>query len=113
MLTFERRWQLRNWKGPIQYEDKSTKSLMMLTTDMALTTDKSFRQWSQKYAKDQEAFFSDFANVFKKVCSRFRTPETSLMVVQLLENGVPEKNFSTTFRFKTIEEQQDAAKASA
>lgn len=37
------------------------------------------------------------------------------LTLQLLENGVPEKNFADkpVFRFKTIEQQQDEAKASA
>jgi len=90
-LLFDEKWQLRKWKGPIQYEDKKSKSLMMLTTDMAMATDKSFRQYSEKYAKDQNAFFADFSQAFAK----------------LLENGVPEKNFapSPTFHFKKLEEQ--------
>lgn len=39
---------------------------MMLRTDMALTTDKEFRKYSQKYAKDEQAFFSDFSKAFSK-----------------------------------------------
>jgi hypothetical protein len=27
-------WVKRNWKGPVQYEDKETRKLMMLPTDM-------------------------------------------------------------------------------
>jgi cytochrome c peroxidase len=29
-LLLEEPWQWRKWKGPAQYEDKKTKSLMML-----------------------------------------------------------------------------------
>lgn len=36
----------------------------MLRTDMALTTDKAFRPWAEKYAKDEQLFFSDFAKAF-------------------------------------------------
>ena len=33
----EKTWQVRDWDGPLQDEDKETKSLMMLPTDIALT----------------------------------------------------------------------------
>ena len=54
---------MRAWKGPQQYQDKSTKSLMMLPTDMALVKDEVFRGWVEKYAKDNELFFKDFSEV--------------------------------------------------
>jgi len=73
-LLLDEKWNLRKWDGPIQYQDKSTKSLMMLTTDMALVQDKSFSQYTKKYAKSEEAFFKDFSAAFSK----------------LLELGVPE-----------------------
>jgi len=76
-LLFNEKWQPKKWKGPPQYEDQSTKSLMMLTTDMSLIKDKSFKQWAKKYADDEQAFFADFSKVFAK----------------LTENGVPEENF--------------------
>merc|ERR1711939_1085093 len=88
----------RKWDGPIQLQYKSTKSLMMLMTDYALVTDKSFREYAKKYAEDQDAFFKDFSSAFSK----------------LLELGVPASNFATKERMflKTLEEQQEAAKAS-
>jgi cytochrome c peroxidase len=46
---------------------------MMLPTDMALVTDKTFKQWAEKYAKDEELFFKDFSSV----------------IVKLFELGVP------------------------
>jgi cytochrome c peroxidase len=46
---------------------------MMLPTDMAIITDKAFKQWAEKYAKDEELFFKDFSNV----------------IVKLFELGVP------------------------
>lgn len=46
---------------------------MMLPTDMALVSDKSFKQYVEKYAKDEEAFFKDF----------------SAVVLKLFELGVP------------------------
>jgi cytochrome c peroxidase len=66
-LLLEEKWQWRKWNGPKQYEDKTTKTLMMLPTDMALINDKSFRKTVEKYAKDQDAFFKDFSNVLVKL----------------------------------------------
>lgn len=40
---------------------------MMLPTDMALVQDKSFKQYVEKYAKDEDAFFKDFSNVLLKL----------------------------------------------
>ncbi|KFH45785.1 Cytochrome c peroxidase-like protein [Hapsidospora chrysogenum ATCC 11550] len=72
-LLLEEKWQWKKWNGPKQYEDKSTKSLMMLPTDMVLVQDKKFRPWVEKYAKDNDAFFKDFSDV----------------VTRLFELGVP------------------------
>jgi len=76
-LLLDEKWQLKKWKGPLQYEDKKTKSLMMLATDMALTTDKEFRKYTELYAKDSDKFFEDFSKSFAK----------------MIELGVPEKNW--------------------
>jgi len=76
-LLLNEPWQWRKWKGPAQYEDKKTKSLMMLPTDMALIKDKSFRKYAEKYAKDEGEFFKDFSAAFGK----------------LLELGVPTAQF--------------------
>lgn len=56
-----------------KYEDKSTKSLMMLPTDMALVQDKAFRPHVERYAKSNDEFFKDF----------------SAVVLRLFELGVP------------------------
>jgi peroxiredoxin len=40
---------------------------MMLPTDMALMEDPKFREYVLKYAKDQDAFFKDFALAFGKL----------------------------------------------
>lgn len=56
-----------------QLEDKTTKTLMMLPTDMALVSDKQFKQHVQKYANDEALFFKDF----------------SAVIVKLFELGVP------------------------
>lgn len=57
----------REFANNTQYEDKNTKSLMMLPTDMALISDKSFRPWVEKYAKDNDLFFKDFSAVITKL----------------------------------------------
>ncbi|CAJ0546310.1 Ff.00g097830.m01.CDS01 [Fusarium sp. VM40] len=72
-LLIEEKWQWKKWNGPAQYEDKSTKSLMMLPSDIALIEDKKLKPWVEKYAKDNDAFFKDFSNV----------------VLRLFELGVP------------------------
>ncbi|KAK5127405.1 heme peroxidase [Meristemomyces frigidus] len=66
-LLIEEKWSFRKWNGPKQFQDVSTKSLMMLPTDISLTKDKTFRTYVEKYAKDQAAFFSDFSNVLTKL----------------------------------------------
>jgi len=40
---------------------------MMLPTDMALVSDKQFRQYVEKYAKDEALFFKDFSAVVTKL----------------------------------------------
>lgn len=40
---------------------------MMLPTDMALVSDKSFKLWVDKYAKDEALFFRDFSAVITKL----------------------------------------------
>ncbi|CAE6439131.1 unnamed protein product [Rhizoctonia solani] len=89
-LLLNEKWQWRKWDGPKQLEDKTTKSLMMLPTDMALVQDKKFKPWVQKYADDQDLFFKDFTEV----------------VVRLFELGVPSSQFGETILFKKTEEQK-------
>ena len=66
-LLLNEKWNWKKWNGPKQYEDKTSKTLMMLPTDMALVSDKSFKQHVEKYAKDEELFFKDFAAVITKL----------------------------------------------
>jgi hypothetical protein len=40
----DKKWQLKQWSGPAQFENEDDGSLMMLPTDMALLTDTSFRK---------------------------------------------------------------------
>lgn len=51
----------------LQYEDKATKTLMMLPTDMVLVQDSKFKPFTEKYAKDNDAFFKDFSAVVTKL----------------------------------------------
>lgn len=48
-------------------DEDSEEELMMLPTDMALLFDDKFRPWVEKYAKDKDAFFADFSDVFHKL----------------------------------------------
>jgi len=66
-LLLNEKWNWKKWNGPKQFEDKTSKSLMMLPTDIALVTDKAFRPIVEKYAKDEAVFFKDFAAVITKL----------------------------------------------
>ncbi|KAF9886398.1 heme peroxidase [Aspergillus nanangensis] len=72
-LLVEEKWQNKKWNGPGQFTDKSTQTLMMLPTDIALTKDKEFKKHVDRYAKDNDVFFKEFSDVY----------------VKLLELGVP------------------------
>ena len=60
-------WNEREWDGPLQFADSATGKLMMLPTDIALTTDKSFVKYVKIYAKDEQKFFDDFATAMGKL----------------------------------------------
>jgi cytochrome c peroxidase len=85
-LLLNEKWSWKKWKGPAQYEDEKTKSLMMLPADMAIVQDKEFKKWAVKYANDQELFFKDFAAAYSK----------------LLELGVPYEANTPYWEFKRI-----------
>jgi peroxiredoxin len=51
----------------MNYDEDSETELMMLPTDIALTTDPSFRKYVELYAKDKDRFFADFSKVFDKL----------------------------------------------
>ncbi|KAL7493379.1 hypothetical protein ACHAWT_002529 [Skeletonema menzelii] len=71
-LLIEERWSPKMthngkpWNGPDQYED-STGKLMMLPSDMVLVQDPAFKKIVEIYAKDENAFFADFASAFSKL----------------------------------------------
>ncbi|KAF8243134.1 heme peroxidase [Wilcoxina mikolae CBS 423.85] len=83
-LLLNEKWNWRKWNGPKQYEDKGSKKLMMLPADMSLIQDKAFRKHVERYAKDNDAFFKDFAAVIEK----------------LFELGVPFKEDTERWVFK-------------
>jgi len=62
----ERKWTERKWDGPKQFEDES-KKLMMTPADLAFRDDPAFRKYVEKYAKDEYAYFKDFAAAFGKL----------------------------------------------
>ncbi|ESW99464.1 hypothetical protein KL918_001603 [Ogataea parapolymorpha] len=88
-LLLDEDWKIRDWDGKKQYTDSSTKSLMMLPTDMVLKKDSKFRKYVELYAKDEEKCMSDFADVFSR----------------LLERGIKFPNSTKPMVFKTLEEQ--------
>ncbi|KAI5479201.1 cytochrome-c peroxidase [Pseudohyphozyma bogoriensis] len=88
-LLLEKKWNMRKWKGPPQYEDKDTKSLMMLIPDYTMSTDKSFKKYTELYAGDEAKFFEDFSKVITK----------------LFELGVPTSQFSEVIPLKKTEDQ--------
>jgi hypothetical protein len=63
----KRKWRLRKWNGPEQFEDEETGTLMMLPTDLALVKDANFRPIVEEYAKDERLFFREFASAFGKL----------------------------------------------
>ncbi|RMJ22353.1 cytochrome c peroxidase [Aspergillus sp. HF37] len=89
-LLVEEKWQARKWNGPYQLTDKSTQTLMMMPADMALVNDKTFRKHVERFAKDSDAFFKEFSEVY----------------VKLLELGVPfASKPEDRFVFKTTDSE--------
>lgn len=77
--------------GRHQFEDKETKSLMMLPTDMALKEESYFVKYVKAYANDEELFFKDFSKAFSR----------------LLELGITYPENVKPMEFKSLEEQED------
>ena len=71
-LLLEEKWTPKKthngkkWNGPPQFENPEG-NLMMLSTDLALVRDPKFREWVEKYAKDEELFFKDFAKYYQQL----------------------------------------------
>ncbi|KAJ9138201.1 heme-binding peroxidase protein [Pleurostoma richardsiae] len=49
------------------YDEDSETELMMLPTDISLTTDPSFSVWVNKYAEDKDLFYDHFSKAFRKL----------------------------------------------
>ncbi|KAL9122386.1 MAG: hypothetical protein Q9187_001052 [Circinaria calcarea] len=84
-LLLGEKWNYRKWNGPKQFEDMGSKSLMMLPTDMALIQDKDFKKHVERYAKDDQAFFSEFRDVIVKLFELgvpFQSKEEDRMTLQ-------------------------------
>lgn len=61
----EKKWVLKQLpNGPTQYVNADGGEIMMLPTDMALTTDTSFRKWVDVYASNEDQLREDFAKAF-------------------------------------------------
>jgi hypothetical protein len=67
-------WRPRKWEGPFQYEDMQSQELVMLPSDMALKEDPEFRKYAELYARDNQAFFRDFARAYAKLLSNGGPP---------------------------------------
>merc|ERR1719322_667700 len=69
---FEEKWtpkkthKGKKWNGPPQFENPEG-DLMMLSTDLALVNDPKFRVWAEKYYKDEELWFKDFAKYYNNL----------------------------------------------
>ncbi|MCJ1485161.1 hypothetical protein MMC06_005334 [Schaereria dolodes] len=65
------KWEKKRLSNGVEqymhYDEDFETELMMLPTDMALTTDQHFSPWVKKYANNKELFFRDFAAVFAKL----------------------------------------------
>jgi len=66
-MLLEEKWRKKKWSGPVQYENASDGTLMMLPTDMALIWDKGYRKYVEEFASDADAFDKAFASAFGKL----------------------------------------------
>jgi cytochrome c peroxidase len=62
----ENKWTKKRWNGPEQFEDAKAE-IMMTPADLALIEDPAFRKWVELYARDNDAFFRDFASAYSKL----------------------------------------------
>ena len=62
-----KKWEeTKSSAGNPQFKDESGQQ-MMLISDLALMQDEKFRPYVEKYAKDENAFFDDFAVAYQKL----------------------------------------------
>jgi len=65
-VLLNEKWTERKWKGPKQFEN-GAKDLMMTSNDLSFIQDPEFKKYVELYAKDEKAFFNDFASAWKKL----------------------------------------------
>ncbi|CAK5265481.1 unnamed protein product [Mycena citricolor] len=90
-VLFSERW-VKKAGHDHQFEDKSTRSLLMMPTDLVLLSDKTFKKFAKAYADDNDLFFKDFSAVVSK----------------LFELGVPPAQWVSPkpWTMKTLDEQK-------
>ncbi|KAI7866179.1 heme peroxidase [Spinellus fusiger] len=83
----EREWVKKNLaNGGWQWVAKENPDVMMLPAEFSMFIDKEFKKYFLIYAKDEEKFFEDFKDAFKK----------------LIELGVPFDGTEKEYKFKTL-----------
>ncbi|KAI9256958.1 cytochrome c peroxidase Ccp1 [Sporodiniella umbellata] len=83
----ERDWVKKSLPdGGWQWSDKANPDVMMLPIEITMYEDEKLKPYYKKYAKDQDLFYKDFANSFKK----------------LIELGVPFTGKEREYEFKRI-----------
>ncbi|KAF8585926.1 class II peroxidase [Ramaria rubella] len=108
-LLFDEKWVWRKWNGPKQLQDKKTGTLMMLPTDYALVQDKSFKQWSKKYAQDERLFFQEYIHLPHGFSTTHAISHSFAKAFhKLLELGVPPSQWAASepWEMKTLDEQE-------
>jgi len=92
----EEKWKKKCWNGPVQFENKE-QDLMMLPTDLALVVDDKFLVWVQKYAKDENLFFEDFARFYQELnelgCHHLQRPSWFAHVKSTFKNAFKYEDF--------------------
>jgi L-ascorbate peroxidase len=67
-----------------EIKEKRDQDLLVLPTDAALFEDPTFKDYAEKYAADQEAFFEDYAEAHAKLSSlgaKFDPAEVSAIIL--------------------------------
>jgi len=84
-LLLSLQWKEKTLKNGIKqfinYDEDTETELMMLPTDIALTTDPKFRPYVELYAKDKDRFFADFSKVFAKLLELGITRDASGKII--------------------------------
>lgn len=92
-------WQ---WVAKAPGGEEDDEELMMLPTDHSLIEDPGFRPWVEKYAKDKDVFFYDFARAFAKLVE---------LGVYRDEDGIARHDHLTKGRYETAPKKSDSPQA--